>query len=94
MDAFLKMALIEESHDLILATGVGATIEDYVDHAFRIAGLNPKDHLTTSKEPFSTNVNVSVGNPSRAEKILGWKARVTWKEVAEKMVNYDLQHTS
>jgi len=94
MDAFTKIGMLDKSHDLILATGVGATIEDFVNYAFSCAGLNPNEYLEQTTEPFSTDVDISVGNPARAEKFLDWKARVTWKEVVEQMVNYDLQQIS
>jgi GDPmannose 4,6-dehydratase len=93
MDAFFEMGSLDHCHDLILATGVGASIEDYANHAFRVVGLNPNNHLTTSKEPFSLGIDISVGNPSRAKEILGWQAKITWREVVERMVQYDLQQT-
>ena len=37
-----------------------------------------------------TEVDVLLGNPSKAKKILGWEAKTTMKELAEKMVTHDL----
>ena len=37
-----------------------------------------------------TEVDALIGDPSKAEKALGWKAKTHWKELAELMVDADI----
>ena len=38
-----------------------------------------------------TEVDALIGDPSKAEKVLGWKAKTHWKELAKLMVDADLE---
>jgi GDPmannose 4,6-dehydratase len=78
--------------DYVVATGVGATVKDFVQAAFEHAGLDYKDHVEVDKRyQRPTEVDALIGDPSKAEKILGWKAKTHWKELAKLMVDADLE---
>ena len=78
--------------DYVVATGVGATIREFADAAFSRAGLNWKDHVETDKKYLRpTEVDALIGDPSKAERVLGWKAKTHWKALAELMVDADIQ---
>mgnify|MGYP006193810673 CR=1 FL=1 len=78
--------------DYVVATGVGATVKDFAQAAFEHAGLNYKDHVEVDKRyQRPTEVDALIGDPSKAEKILGWKAKTHWKELAKLMVDADLE---
>ncbi len=78
--------------DYVVATGVGATVKDFVQAAFEHVGLNYKDHVEVDKRyERPTEVDALIGNPSKAEKVLGWKAKTHWKELAKLMVDADLE---
>ncbi len=82
----------EEPGDYVVATGVGATVKDFAQAAFEHAGLNYKDHVEVDKRyQRPTEVDALIGDPSKAEKILGWKAKTHWKELAKLMVDADLE---
>ena len=77
--------------DYVVATGVGATVKDFAEAAFARAGLNWQDHVETDKKYIRpTEVDALIGDPSKAEKALGWKAATHWKELAELMVDADI----
>ncbi len=77
--------------DYVVATGVGATVKDFAEAAFARAGLNWQDHVETDKKYIRpTEVDALIGDPSKAEKALGWKAKTHWKELAEIMVDADI----
>ena len=77
--------------DYVVATGVGATVKDFAEAAFARAGLNWQDHVETDKKYIRpTEVDALIGDPSKAEKALGWKAKTHWKELAELMVDADI----
>jgi GDPmannose 4,6-dehydratase len=78
--------------DYVVATGVGATVKDFVQAAFEHVGLNYKDHVEVDKRyERPTEVDALIGDPSKAEKVLGWKAKTHWKELAKIMVDADLE---
>jgi GDPmannose 4,6-dehydratase len=78
--------------DYVVATGVGASVKDFAQAAFEHAGLDYKDHVEVDKRyQRPTEVDALIGDPSKAEKILGWKAKTHWKELAKLMVDADLE---
>lgn len=82
----------KQSGDFVVATGVGATVRDFAQAAFEHAGLNYKDYVEVDKRYLRpTEVDAIVGDPSKAEKILGWKAKIHWKALAKLMVDADIE---
>ncbi len=78
--------------DYVVATGKGATVRDFAKAAFEHAGLNYQEHLEIDKRyQRPTEVDALIGDPSKAEKILGWKAKTDWKALAKLMVDADLE---
>jgi GDPmannose 4,6-dehydratase len=78
--------------DYVVATGVGATVKDFAQAAFDHVGLNYKDHVEIDKRyERPTEVDALIGDPSKAEKVLGWKAKTHWKELAKLMVESDIK---
>ena len=77
--------------DYVVATGVGATVRDFARAAFEHVGLDYKDHVEVDKRyERPTEVDSLIGDPSKAEKLLGWKATTHWKELAKLMVDADM----
>jgi GDPmannose 4,6-dehydratase len=77
--------------DYVVATGIGATVKDFVEAAFSHVGLNWQDHvLIDQKYIRPTEVDALIGDPTKAFKSLGWKAKTHWKELAQLMVDSDL----
>jgi GDPmannose 4,6-dehydratase len=82
----------KQSDDYVVATGVGATVRDFTQVAFEHVGLNYKDYVEVDKRYVRpTEVDALVGDPSKAEKILGWKAKTHWIALAKLMVDADIE---
>ena len=82
----------EKSSDYVVATGAGASVKDFAAAAFARAGLNWEDHVETDKKYIRpTEVDALIGDASKAEKALNWKAKTHWKELAELMVDADIE---
>ena len=80
------------SSDYVVATGVGATVKDFVEAAFSHAGLEWEKYVEIDKKyERPTEVDALIGDPSKTERELGWKAKTHWKELAELMVDADLK---
>ena len=81
------------SSDYVVATGIGATVKDFAEAAFSHAGLEWEKYVEIDKKyERPTEVEALVGDPSKAERELGWKAKTHWKELAELMVDADLKN--
>jgi GDPmannose 4,6-dehydratase len=77
--------------DYVVATGIGATVRDFAQAAFEHVGLNYKDHIELDKRYVRpTEVDALIGDPSKVEKVLGWRAKTDWKSLAKLMVDADL----
>ncbi|MGH2839560.1 MAG: GDP-mannose 4,6-dehydratase [Solirubrobacteraceae bacterium] len=81
--------------DYVLASGVGRTVGELVDVAFRCAGLDAEDHVRVDpalvREPEQT---APVGDPSRARERLGWTAETSFEAMIDEMVQADLADLS
>jgi GDPmannose 4,6-dehydratase len=77
--------------DFVVATGTGATVGDFAKAAFERVGLNWEEHVVVDKKYLRpTEVDALIGDPSKIENAIGWKAKTHWKELAEIMVDADL----
>lgn len=89
--------MLQQDHpeDYVVATGVGATVYEFCEAAFSELGLDYREFVET-EDRYSrpTEVDALVGNPAKAELILGWKAKTHWKELAQIMVRSDLNKLS
>ena len=95
VESMWKMLQQERSDDYVVATGVGATVRDFCEAAFSSLGLDFEKYVETEdryRRP--TEVDALVGNPDKASRELGWKAKTHWKELAEIMVQSDLNTVS
>ena len=82
----------DKSTDYVVATGVGATVKDFVEASFARVGLNWKKHVEIDQKYIRpTEVDALVGDPSKATKELRWQPKTQWKELAELMVDADLE---
>ena len=82
----------DKSDDYVVATGVGATVREFAQAAFEQVGLNYKDHVEIDKRYVRpTEVDALIGDPSKAARVLGWKAKTHWKALAKLMVEADLE---
>lgn len=82
----------EKSSDYVVATGIGATVRDFANAAFSQVGLNWQDHVVVDEKYIRpTEVDALVGDPSKVERELNWRAKTHWKELAELMVTADVE---
>jgi GDPmannose 4,6-dehydratase len=82
----------DKSDDYVVATGVGATVREFAQAAFEEVGLNYKDHVELDKRYVRpTEVDALIGDPSKAARVLSWKAKTHWKALAKLMVEADVE---
>ena len=82
----------DQSDDYVVATGVGATVREFAQAAFEQVGLDYNEHVEMDKRYVRpTEVDALIGDPSKAARVLGWKAKTHWKALAKLMVEADLE---
>jgi GDPmannose 4,6-dehydratase len=82
----------DKPDDYVAATGVGATIKDFCQASFSAVGLNWEDYVKYDPQYLRpTEVDALVGNPTKAKLKLGWEPKTHWKELAELMVEADME---
>ena len=91
VESMWMMLQQDKPSDYVVATGVGATVQQFVEVAFAHAGLNWQDHLEIDKKYIrTTEVDALIGDPSKAQRELGWSAKTHWQDLAKLMVDADL----
>jgi GDPmannose 4,6-dehydratase len=81
----------DEPDDYVIATGVATTVRDMCKIAFDYVGLNMDDYVKIDPSLFRpAEVDVLLGDPSKAKAKLGWQTTRTLEEVIREMVDADL----
>ena len=92
VEGMWRMLQVSEPDDFVLATGVGATVEQFAEAAFRVAGLDHREHVEIDPSYYRpAEVNYLLGDPAKAEAVLEWRATTQWDELARIMVEADVQ---
>ena len=92
VEAMWLMLQQPKGDDFVIATGESATVRQFAEVAFIKANLNWEDHVKIDKRYLRpSEVDSLVGDASKAQKVLGWKAKTNWKKLAEIMVEADIQ---
>lgn len=81
--------------DFVLATNETHSIEELLDVAFSHVGMDWHEYVVQNPDfmrPLETGPSEAPlwGNPKKAKKVLGWEAKVKFKELIELMVDSDL----
>lgn len=82
----------DEPDDYVIATGKTRTVRELVETAFNIVGLNYEDYVVVDPKFIRpAEVDILVGDPSKAKKKLGWEPTVTFEEMIEMMIEEDFK---
>ncbi len=82
----------KEPDDFVVATGETHTVREFLDVAFEHIGVKDwSKHVVCDKAHMRpAEVDVLRGDASKAQKVLGWKPKVKFKELAKLMVESDI----
>ncbi len=93
VDAMWRMLQQPEPDDYVVATGQTQSVEDLVDLAFAEADLDREKHLRIDPELIRpAEVDLLVGDSSKARARLGWEPKVDFEGLVKMMVESDLEH--
>ena len=95
MEAVWLMLQQEQPDDYVIATGETHSVREFLDEAFGHVGIDWKKHVEIDPRYYRpTEVDVLLGDASKARKRLGWQPKVGFKELVKLMVEADLEAES
>ena len=95
VEAMWRMLQQDTPDTYVIATGRTVTVRDMCRAAFAHAGLQMEDHLVIDPKLFRpAEVDILLGDPSKAQATLGWSATTPLETMIEEMVEADLRRHS
>lgn len=91
VQAMWLMLQQDKPDDFVIATGTTTTVRDMCRIAFEHVGLNYEQHVVIDPQFYRpAEVEILLGDPSKAEKKLGWKPATNLETLIRMMVDADL----
>jgi len=93
VEGMWRMLQQDKPEDFVLATGETHSIEEFLTLAFKEIGIDDWKPYVKQDPAFMrpAEVDLLLGDPTKAEKVLGWKRKVDFPALVKKMVEYDLE---
>jgi GDPmannose 4,6-dehydratase len=91
-EAMWRILQHERPEDFVIATGESRSVREFLDEAFARVDLDWKRHVEIDPRYFRpAEVDELRGDASKAKRLLGWEARVRFRELVQMMVDADLE---
>jgi GDPmannose 4,6-dehydratase len=91
VEAMWRMLQEPSADDYVVATGEAHSVREFVEKAFGYVGLDWQDHVAVDPRYYRpTEVDVLLGDATKAKSRLGWKHTVSFQRLVEIMVDADL----
>ena len=90
VEAMWLMLQQPSADDYVVATGETHSVQEVVELAFSLAGLDYRNYVVTDETLYRrAEVNVLLGDASKAHRVLGWRPQVGFKDLVAQMVETD-----
>ncbi len=87
-----QMLQEDQPDDYVVATGETHSVREFCEKAFGRLGLNYEDYVSIDPRYYRpAEVDILLGDPSKAKRQLDWEPRVSFEELIEMMVDADLE---
>lgn len=87
-----KILQQDKADDYVIGTGEIHSVQEFVEEAFKIAGLNHKDYVKQDPKLFRAGeVQTLCADSSKARKQLGWNPKIKFKQLVKIMVEHDME---
>ena len=81
-----------EADDYVVATGETHTVREFCERAFAEVGLDYREYVKIDERFYRpAEVDLLVGDATKARQVLGWRPRYTFAEMIKEMVQTDLE---
>jgi GDPmannose 4,6-dehydratase len=92
VEAMWRMLQQEEPDDYVVATGETHSVREFLEGAFQLLGLDPYKYLVLDERFVRpAEVDVLLGDASKARESFGWSSQVKFSELVHEMVYSDLE---
>jgi GDPmannose 4,6-dehydratase len=93
VEAMYLMLQQDQGDDYVIATGETHSIEELLDAAFAVVGIADWTSYVQIDPAFArpAEVDVLIGDPSKAASMLGWKRKLSFLDLVETMVHSDIE---
>ena len=92
VEAMWLMMQQEKPDDFVIATGETHTIREFLDEAFLYAGMDWKKYVKIDPRYYRpAEVDLLIGDASKAKQKLGWTPKTTFKQLVRLMVDADIE---
>jgi GDPmannose 4,6-dehydratase len=82
----------DKPDDFVIATGETYSIREFLEIAFSYVGLNWNDYVAFDERYLRpAEVDLLIGDPSKAKKMLGWEPEISFEGLVKLMVDSDLE---
>jgi GDPmannose 4,6-dehydratase len=95
VEGMWRMLQADEPDDYVLATGESHSVRELCQKAFERVGLDWEKYVVLDdqfKRP--AEVDLLLGDASKAERLLGWTAQVKFDQIVQRMVDADKEHVA
>jgi GDPmannose 4,6-dehydratase len=90
--AMYLMLQNKEPDDYVIATGETHSVKEFVEEAFSLVGLDWKEYIKIDPRYMRpSEVDILVGDYTKAKRILGWEPKVKFKELVKMMIESDIK---
>jgi GDPmannose 4,6-dehydratase len=92
VEAMWLMLQQDRPDDYVIATGETHSVREFGEEVFGYLGLDWASQVTTDPALLRpTDIECVCGDASKAERELGWRPRMTFRELARMMADHDLR---
>ncbi len=88
-----EMVQHETPNDYVVATGETHSVREFLDIAFKRIGIDDWDDFVVIDPEFyrPAEVDYLLGIPAKAKRVFGWEPRISFDQLVERMVDYDVK---
>lgn len=84
----------DQPDDFVLATGETHTVREFLEEAFSLADLNWQDYVVIDPKYFRpSEVDLLLGDPTKAKEKLGWEPKIKFKELVKIMFEEEMKNS-
>lgn len=92
VEAMWMMLQQDKPDDYVIATGETHTVREFLEEAFSHVGLDHEKYVKIDPRYFRpAEVDLLIGDPSKAKKHLGWEPKTKFKDLVKIMVDADIE---
>lgn len=92
VEAMWRMLQQDTPDDYVIATGETHSVREFCELAFARAGLHWEEYVEIDPDLIRpAEVDLLIGDPSKAQEKLGWRQKVSFEELVNLMVDADMK---